>query len=1099
MAQTFSPELVLTRITEFAKLKDDESIQSLVLDFFVNNKKKIFSISQENIIELFIKSCIQTRQVKNIREAFTYFRTITSNKLENFVNMIYLTKDLAEAELEKLKGVDTCFSEYHANDTPDAYLKLAIESLNGQNKVSEKPAQTVKFVWEIFKVLLDFTRVNNKLLEHYFKILKSTFQFCKRFNMKNEFNRICDSVRGYLQMLIRSENKDVNIPNKVELNNIAVVKSLIEIRSSLLETAIELQQWQEAFKICEDIILLLNKLNKKMITPIQYYGYFHKLSKLFDITEYHLFNAFSQISVLTHFRKTQNKLNFIIDDKVTDEESEIKREKIILNYKNALNDNSEEKICNSIILSSILSIFSTEKKFVKLGKEEFIDNNNRDLESNERLMNILKLNTFPTKEYLINFIFSNDICNHASKDVKDLFLEIYSNNSNINSNITPNYLSILKKSFSLINTISNNPVYNFSDKKKTFLVQGLISFGLVNMFKVYKSVSFKRLQSIFNNDSLSTIEEIAVELSRKNKLNSKFDHQKSLAYFNSVENYNINYYITQLQEIKYTINSDKINEFSHSLSTTIEKLEENGINISKNRIKEMKSINLKANLEIRDKILDNKKNENILKEREELEEKEKQIIEAKHFEQQKQYEKELDVKFKNYMIEKISEITNFIYLNKQRIKVSDLLKDLHKVTAEELVQVFAEEEFNANEKKKKLRDKIHKNMDYEERIRRKLEQKVFEENIIKQNKEIEVISSTQDARRKKCLDILGKNITNIESFFKGKLKEVQPKFDKFVTIRKQYNKDKSNFMQDQIFHFVYKNALVMREEHEIIEEKKNEMMSNPMQKREKFRAENFKNEDTPTTTVGFNRSGLAHTTEISAGPRENKETASGFNRGANFASKDESGPPVFISNKSNDIDKPLITPVSTGFNRANGPTIIPNESSKNKPEPSINTQFSRATNSTIPSSIKTDTDKKPITLNSSSGFIRKTATTDSTLTNPPTFTRNTESTLTQPTFFNTETTNKPIDQPIVSKSTSTTNTSSNQSAFNRQTAMPMTISTSTNNTNSFGRKINNTGTPSTIEFTRQTKSTTTSTTNDFGRQTQKPTTEKKENDFKRKI
>ena len=64
-----------------------------------------------------------------------------------------------------------------------------------------------KFIWETYKILLDITKTNSKLLNLYSDILKSAFNFCKEKKRKIEFKRLCDSVRNYLQTLIKSEKK----------------------------------------------------------------------------------------------------------------------------------------------------------------------------------------------------------------------------------------------------------------------------------------------------------------------------------------------------------------------------------------------------------------------------------------------------------------------------------------------------------------------------------------------------------------------------------------------------------------------------------------------------------------------------------------------------------------------------------------------------------------------------------------------------------------------------------------------------------------------------------------------------------------------------
>jgi translation initiation factor 3 subunit A len=132
------------------------------------------------------------------------------------------------------------------------------------NKEKDQLINSQKFIWETYKILLDFTKTNSKLLPLYAEILKAAFTFCKENRRKAEFKRLCDSVRHYLQTLIKTEKVSM-FRNKVQISNPTVLKMLIDIRINLLDTATELEQWHEAFKTAEDIIYLMNKFDKQSI------------------------------------------------------------------------------------------------------------------------------------------------------------------------------------------------------------------------------------------------------------------------------------------------------------------------------------------------------------------------------------------------------------------------------------------------------------------------------------------------------------------------------------------------------------------------------------------------------------------------------------------------------------------------------------------------------------------------------------------------------------------------------------------------------------------------------------------------------------------
>jgi translation initiation factor 3 subunit A len=149
-------------------------------------------------------------------------------------------------------------------DLDSDYSPELIFSLDGQGDIQEMIdlINTQKFIWETYKILLDFTKTNSKLLNLYSHILKSAFTFCRENNRKAEFKRLCDSVRGYLQTLMKTEKK-MNFQNKVQFSRPEVLKNLIQIRINLLDNATHLEQWQEAFKTAEDTVFLMEKYEKQ--------------------------------------------------------------------------------------------------------------------------------------------------------------------------------------------------------------------------------------------------------------------------------------------------------------------------------------------------------------------------------------------------------------------------------------------------------------------------------------------------------------------------------------------------------------------------------------------------------------------------------------------------------------------------------------------------------------------------------------------------------------------------------------------------------------------------------------------------------------------
>ncbi len=183
------------------------------------------------------------------------------------MEVLKFTKELVEKKFEKAKQTK---SEEQAEPegelTPET---LQINSLlDTVKKDKESFISCQKFVWETYKIILDIMKTNDKLLNHYAEVLGDAFNFCRENKRKFEFKRLCDSLRGYLHTLIRSE-KQTHLTNKVDISKPEVLWQLIKMRMKLLETAIELELWQESFKTAEDLMYLIERYDNNQIKKVK--------------------------------------------------------------------------------------------------------------------------------------------------------------------------------------------------------------------------------------------------------------------------------------------------------------------------------------------------------------------------------------------------------------------------------------------------------------------------------------------------------------------------------------------------------------------------------------------------------------------------------------------------------------------------------------------------------------------------------------------------------------------------------------------------------------------------------------------------------------
>jgi len=648
-----------------------------------------------------------------------------------------------------------------------------------------------KFIWETYKILLDITKTNSKLLTLYSKILIAAFNFCRTNRRRIEFKRLCDSVRGYLQTLIKTEKKQLTIINKVDISKPQVLKILIDIRLSLLETATDLEQWQEAFKTAEDLVFLMDKYEKipsaenqkknLKISIQKKIDFYVNIEKLLWISDYTLYNAYASILV----KDLGVRINKTYNDILTSTQSKSKVE----NYRKYC-EQFTQKYCNDRIILATLScsVKNQYTNFLKLGEELFDNNQEKEIESEtcNRMMTILKLNSIPSRQSLITFIESNNILNISSPNIRELY-DLFQKEENP--------FKFAKNGFELISMIAReNSGYQQYSK---LLRENLIVKTLLKFSKIYDSINFDRVSKILPNVTFKEIENIIIENSRLGILTCLIDYSQNIILFKNLNYYNMNVseHLNNLTKKIYNIGKailteDKnivknLNLLKNSVFNSLRKLQENGKILTDERLSKIsKTIeNLaKYHKEKEDEKARRKEEKNKEKQKNQIEE-EENLKKAMKLLKDEEAKKELQRELKKHLLDKLKSYTNIIELKGIKYRIDDLVKDLDKIEDNEvLVQILEKEEVDYKTQKEKKINKTIKEKDYITRELREREYKAFFEVMIKEEKiYLEELENKDKEFYQNYIPIKADLLTynnNIDVFFNGKLKEIEDDHNK---------------------------------------------------------------------------------------------------------------------------------------------------------------------------------------------------------------------------------------------------------------------------------------------------------------------------------
>ena len=110
---------------------------------------------------------------------------------------------------------------------------------------------SLKFLWEVYRAVLDILKTNSALLQTYHDIAARAFSFCREHKRKMEFRRICETLRGHFSHLVKYGSKPaVLAANAHKVRgwdgwSIEFLEYHLTTRFIQLDSAISLEQYSE--------------------------------------------------------------------------------------------------------------------------------------------------------------------------------------------------------------------------------------------------------------------------------------------------------------------------------------------------------------------------------------------------------------------------------------------------------------------------------------------------------------------------------------------------------------------------------------------------------------------------------------------------------------------------------------------------------------------------------------------------------------------------------------------------------------------------------------------------------------------------------------
>ena len=118
------------------------------------------------------------------------------------------------------------------------------------------------------------------------QIAQQAFKFCLKHQRKVEFRRLCETLRLHLANVAKYAHQQ----HSINLQDPDTLQHHLDTRFAQLNTSVELELWQEAFRSVEDVHNLLT-IAKKAPRPAMMANYYEKLTKIFLMSGNALYHA----------------------------------------------------------------------------------------------------------------------------------------------------------------------------------------------------------------------------------------------------------------------------------------------------------------------------------------------------------------------------------------------------------------------------------------------------------------------------------------------------------------------------------------------------------------------------------------------------------------------------------------------------------------------------------------------------------------------------------------------------------------------------------------------------------------------------------------
>lgn len=491
MAPFSKPETVLKQAEGLVSVgQSHAALQSLTEMFSSKRFRSTPLTALEPIMHRFVELCVDMRKGRVAKEGLMQYKNIAQNtsvqSIESVINRFLQLADTKVREAQEKAAVKSAvdIDDLEASETPESILLGAVSGDQNKDRTDRALVTPwLKFLWESYRTSLETLKNNARLETIYQQIAQQAFKFCLKHQRKVEFRRLCETLRLHLANVAKYSNQ----PHSINLSDADTLQHHLDTRFAQLNTSVELELWQEAFRSVEDVHNLLT-MAKKAPRPAMMANYYEKLTKIFLMSGNALYHAAAwgrYYSIVT-----------------------------------SMGGKSEEdfaRLAGQVLVSTLAVP-------VGLQSEEMDEPKGK----NARLAALLGLSKVPTRASLLKEALSRDVLKLSSDSLRSLYHIL---------EVTFDPLSLCTSVVPLLKSLSSDELYT---PYLSLLQRALLSRLLSQLSQVYTTVQINNLLSLVSplkeagiDSSLDAeqVEAYIMGCARRGELDIRVDHKQGSITF----------------------------------------------------------------------------------------------------------------------------------------------------------------------------------------------------------------------------------------------------------------------------------------------------------------------------------------------------------------------------------------------------------------------------------------------------------------------------------------------------------------------------------------------------------------------------------------